>query len=907
MSDEISKDSDVRALEKRAAKLLHDLDKDAQAAFLKEARELRDNERFREALAILDQLDQCLRDLLDGAEGDAAATLAAYRVLVDLERAQAVYQDPEIHPRRRYRMAWDILSKLRAPEGVLSAEAWRLAGAVAKRRWQQEGRPGDLDEAIVLYRSAYERDKHEDKGYGAVNAAYLLLVRARLEDKLARRTGTSRSKAEETRAEAAALYRSTVDILAPDSSVSDATDYWHLVTLAEALFGLGRFEEAAVHLAAAREAAKDEPRRIKTTFEQLVRLATLRGERPLLPGTAIGDWPEAWQALSHLLAESAGDRERRTRPVLNKLQGTVGLALSGGGFRAALYHLGVLARLAEMDVLRSVDVISTVSGGSVVGAHYYLELRKLLQETADADIERRHYICLVKRLIRTFLDAIQQNIRMQAFASLGANIKTTCREDYSRTHHLGELYEKLIYARVDDGHDAAQRRLMSDLKIRPQGDSAGKDFNPKKDNWRRGAKAPALLINTTSLNSGHNWRFTASWMGEPPGLSEGEIDQNSRYHWEYYDRLPKGVPKVTLGSAVAASSCVPGLFDPLPIADLYSDGRTVRLVDGGVHDNQGLAGLIDEGCNVILCSDASGQMKDSDLPRGDRFNVLTRSNSIMMRRMREAQYEDMRERADSGALSGFFFVHLKQGLERRQVYWRGAEKDDAPPGNGAVPAGVDPEVQRLLAEIRTDLDSFGDAEAYALMLVGYRSAQAQFQALQAVHLRDGNEGTSWCDVDIDAAEEPDWPFLDERLVSAVARADPSPGSPHAALVRQLEVAAKVPFKVFALVPKLRYAKWITLGLLALVTLVLVFVFRERELSVTLGGLFIAVGIAVMSLFWKAAEWLDPEKAMRRRGTRALIALALSLAAKMYLRFFEEPYKRHMSLDRLKRPSGRTSA
>ena len=39
----------------------------------------------------------------------------------------------------------------------------------------------------------------------------------------------------------------------------------------------------------------------------------------------------------------------------------------------------MLARLAELDVLRSVEVLSTVSGGSIVGALYYLEVQDLLQ------------------------------------------------------------------------------------------------------------------------------------------------------------------------------------------------------------------------------------------------------------------------------------------------------------------------------------------------------------------------------------------------------------------------------------------------------------------------------------------------------------------------------------------------
>ena len=46
----------------------------------------------------------------------------------------------------------------------------------------------------------------------------------------------------------------------------------------------------------------------------------------------------------------------------------IGLALSGGGVRAAVFHLGVLKRLADEGLLESVSAISTVSGGSLVMA-----------------------------------------------------------------------------------------------------------------------------------------------------------------------------------------------------------------------------------------------------------------------------------------------------------------------------------------------------------------------------------------------------------------------------------------------------------------------------------------------------------------------------------------------------------
>ena len=65
--------------------------------------------------------------------------------------------------------------------------------------------------------------------------------------------------------------------------------------------------------------------------------------------------------------------------------GKLGIALSGGGFRAALFHIGVLARLAERDLLRHVALISTVSGGSIIGAFYYLKVKQLLEgERSDA-------------------------------------------------------------------------------------------------------------------------------------------------------------------------------------------------------------------------------------------------------------------------------------------------------------------------------------------------------------------------------------------------------------------------------------------------------------------------------------------------------------------------------------------
>jgi hypothetical protein len=101
--------------------------------------------------------------------------------------------------------------------------------------------------------------------------------------------------------------------------------------------------------------------------------------------------------------------------------GKLGLALSGGGFRASLFHIGVLARLAEQDILRRVEVLSCVSGGSIIGAHYYLELQHLLETKEDGEIKQKDYVELVKRVEKDFLAGVQTNAK--------------CLDD--RNHHPG--------------------------------------------------------------------------------------------------------------------------------------------------------------------------------------------------------------------------------------------------------------------------------------------------------------------------------------------------------------------------------------------------------------------------------------------------------------------------------------
>ncbi len=67
----------------------------------------------------------------------------------------------------------------------------------------------------------------------------------------------------------------------------------------------------------------------------------------------------------------------------------IGLALSGGGIRAAVFHLGVLRRLADEGLLESVTEVSTVSGGSLAMAA--LMSKAGMQWPRSADYRDRLY------------------------------------------------------------------------------------------------------------------------------------------------------------------------------------------------------------------------------------------------------------------------------------------------------------------------------------------------------------------------------------------------------------------------------------------------------------------------------------------------------------------------------------
>lgn len=392
----------------------------------------------------------------------------------------------------------------------------------------------------------------------------------------------------------------------------------------------------------------------------------------------------------------------------------VGLALSGGGFRTALFHIGVLLQLARLGILKETEVISMVSGGSIVGAAFYLRLLDRLLKGGplnDADM-----VEVVEDLARTFPAGVKHNVRMHAFSSYWANVRMS-KANYSRSDRVAELYERLFL----DGVLADQREAVTLPRLQEL--CQGLPEGPPS----RGGM-PALFINATSLNSGRDWRFSIDTMGEPDLRGQvADIDRVPRFKRpDSYAALPSPDPQnVRLGVAVAASSALPGGLHPMSITGMYA-GTRIQLADGGIHDNQGLQSLISTKCTDFIVSDTGGQMAGEEHARSSFLAVLLRTQQILYGRVRQEQLARVSDRRpDEIDPSPLALIHLRKGVPVEVIApldaagGGGGREFDSPPGGVSTDFGVDPSVMELLAEIRTDLDSFSEVEAVSLMSTGY--------------------------------------------------------------------------------------------------------------------------------------------------------------------------------------------
>ncbi len=327
-----------------------------------------------------------------------------------------------------------------------------------------------------------------------------------------------------------------------------------------------------------------------------------------------------------MVVETTGSDQMAQQKQQVGMQGTrrmkIGLALSGGGFRASIFHLGVIRRLEELGIMKDVDVISTVSGGSIIGAYYVCEMQDRLRkcrssqrpETIDA-----LRLEIFEKIAEKFSEALDHNLRTRTMVFPPfyhpLQFLKSLWPGYSRSDVMQKEFDEFFF------HNGATLDQLPVVEPLGAHEGEGKTQQPT-DPTVRFRFGPKLVINTTSLLTGERRAFSREAVS---GMFEVNKPNTN------------GLP---LSRVVGASAGVPGLFPPTRISgDL--------LVDGGVSDNQGLDGLLKEGrefdgrreqsradFDLIIVSDASGQFALLHRLKTKATAVLSRTFAIFQHELR---------------------------------------------------------------------------------------------------------------------------------------------------------------------------------------------------------------------------------------------------------------------------------
>jgi len=347
----------------------------------------------------------------------------------------------------------------------------------------------------------------------------------------------------------------------------------------------------------------------------------------------------------------------------------IGLCLSGGGFRASLFHLGALKRLNELGILARKDfqTITSVSGGSITAAALATALAKRNKDQTGP-IPKDEWDREVRDPLREFT---RRDVRTGPFLKRFLPWKVWKSE--TTVEALAARYEK----------DLTRLRLK-ELPERPQ-----------------------FLFLATDMAYGVSWEFTRDRMGD---------------YQAGYMPPPDDFP---VAKAVAASACFPPLFGPLRLrlnpADLKQGTAPrgpqrdaclsdFRLTDGGDYDNMGLEPVWKSHA-VVLVSDAGGLFtEESD--KGLLWRI-PRYHGIQERQARALRKRWLIASFRQGTLDGTYWSVASAPSQ----YEEEDRKEDYPGYSKAL-------AREVIADIRTDLDAFSDAEAAVLENHGYLLADA---------------------------------------------------------------------------------------------------------------------------------------------------------------------------------------
>ena len=223
-----------------------------------------------------------------------------------------------------------------------------------------------------------------------------------------------------------------------------------------------------------------------------------------------------------------------------------GLALSGGGFRAVLYHLGLVRFLRDAGILSRVTHISSVSGGSIIGAHLALNWDRYNGSPNEFDAAASELLSFVRLDVR---NRIFRRFPLSLPLLGPRRLLGLSNRKLTRTGLLEQEYEKHLFG------DTSLFQLP---------------------------EQPELHILATNLSEGCLCSFNRNGlliMHRQPG------------HAVRIERMHVGLATVPM--VVTASSAFPGFFPPVELtgADVGARGGEFgrqAYTDGGVFDNLGV-------------------------------------------------------------------------------------------------------------------------------------------------------------------------------------------------------------------------------------------------------------------------------------------------------------------------------
>jgi NTE family protein len=241
------------------------------------------------------------------------------------------------------------------------------------------------------------------------------------------------------------------------------------------------------------------------------------------------------------------------------------LCLSGGGYRAMVFHVGVIWRLYEAGMLANLKRISSVSGGSITSAVLGLNWNLLqLNSPPDRALLEQYFVNKVRRMASETIDA---------WGIIGGILLP------------GTISEKI--------QASYRKHLFDDATLQDLPDS------------------PRFVINATNVQSGALWRFSKPYMRD---YRVGEV-KNPTVSLAAAVAASSAFPPVLSPMILELDS---DSFTPNSGDDLQQEPYTSRVVlsDGGVYDNLGLETAWKR-YDTILVSDAGGKLKPEEEPKED--------------------------------------------------------------------------------------------------------------------------------------------------------------------------------------------------------------------------------------------------------------------------------------------------